>query len=146
MPESRRGAIWGGASEKWIADKPKREQELATANRNIEVAIKDLPILFDTDNFQDLITHLNLLQKAEYGDLHVGDKKYAISTIKELIDLVIRDFSKEGRREKVKNGTISDEKITNYLKERGITGNKIDEESIQGFRECILSCIKNMCK
>ncbi|GEM_PF-3004397 len=139
MRESRQSPVWGGAAEEWMLKKEKHKQEIIAA-------ITDIPILFDTDNFQDLIDHLNLLQAGEVGDLHIGEKNYSIHTIKELISLTIEDFSKEGRREKVNTGVIPDEKIIRYLKERGITGGKIHEESIQGFRECILKCIKNMCK
>ncbi len=139
MSESKRGPVWGGAAEEWMLKKEERKQEITTA-------IKDIPILFDTDNFQDLIGHLNLLEAGEIGDLQVGEKKYSISIIKELIKVTIGDFSKEERRKKVNDGTITDGKIIQYLKDRGITGGKINDESMQGFRECMLKCIKNMCK
>ncbi len=139
MSESKRGPVWGGAAEEWMSKKEERGHEITTA-------IKDIPILFVTDNFQDLIGHLNLLEAGEVGDLQVGERAYSIHTIKELIKVTIEDFSKEERKKKINDGVITDEKIIRYLKDRGITGGKIHDESMQGFRECMLKCIKNMCK
>lgn len=139
MVSREKGPVWGGAAEEWQQKKSEHKKE-------VDAAIKDLAILFDTDNFQDLIGHIKLLEEGEITDILIGEKTHPIKIIKELIKAVIKDFSREDWTNKVRERKISDEKIIKYLKERGITGAKIDEESSQGFRDCILLCIKKMCE
>ncbi len=138
MSSPERGPVWGGSAIDWQEKKEKQKKE-------IEMALTDLPIIFDTNNFQDLITHIHLLEKGGVQELQIGEKNYSIEIIKKLIRITIEDFSREEWREKIKNKTMTDESIIQYLKKRGITGNKINEESLQGFRDCMLLCIKHMC-
>ncbi len=136
MPKSENGPIWGGASVEW--QKKKKEER--------EMAVKDMSILFDTDNFHELHTHLNLLEDAGIKDIQLANKEYSITIIKKIVEKIIEDFSDETRQKKVREGVLTDERIIQYLKERGVTGNKIAPDSLQGFRECMLLCIKTMSK
>lgn len=141
MTRLETGAVWGGAAEEWQQKKEKEQQK----RLELEAAIKDIPVLFDTNNFSELKKHLELLEEAQVIYLRIGGKKFRTHEINKLTEKIMKDFSDPDRKQKVQEGAITDEKIMTYLTKMGAIEEKIDQESLQGFSECLFVCIKNLC-
>ena len=125
----------------------KLQQELAQ-KKELQGAVQDIPILFDTNDFDVLIDHLTLLKEAGVEKIKIGEKagnELTISDITAVVEKIIEDFSNEKHLRKIQDGTLTDDTIINILRDRrGVTGDKISAQSAQGFRGCVLACIKTM--
>lgn len=141
MNRSEMGAVWGGAAEEWQQKKEKEQRK----KLELEAAVADIPVLFDTDTFSELKKHLDLLEEAQVVYLKIGGKKFRTHEINKLTEKIMKDFSDSDRKRKVQEGSITDEKIMAYLTKMGAIEEKIDQESLQGFSECLSKCIKKLC-
>lgn len=161
MPKYRGGAgspdtFHSSAMYEPDVKKPKEQKKIAEDQKHrqeLETALKDIPTLFDTDNFTELNDHLALLEEAQAEPIQMEgetDPKKALSIklIKKMLQLAIREYSDPKMQRKVRNGEITEKMMSTTLAHEriGITRKKISDESIQGFRECIMKCIVRMCK
>ncbi len=121
--------------------------------KELRSAVKDIPVLFDTNDFKELIDHLSLLEEA--GVQHVQTiaesqkdetiKNLSIKKIKKLIEEIKDEYSEPKTQEALRKGIIDRNTIKSILLDKGVTRNKIiSTKSRYGFRECIINCIDSL--
>lgn len=125
----------------------KKLQEEAQHTRELESAVKDIRILFDTDSFDELRDHLTLLKEAGVQNIEIGknpENNFTIDEINSFIKSVVKEYSKTKNQELLVRSQLTEQVINKDLETRGITADKISSRSNQGFRQCLTKCVLAM--
>lgn len=106
---------------------------------NEQRAIRNVPVLFDTPDFESISESLRNLDAANVKEVKVGETVYSVASLRDIVSTVDA-FSRQIRQD---FQSITDEEIETYLARNQITRQKISPHSKLGFRESMKQAIRN---
>lgn len=130
-----------------LQEKIKALEQEAQHVKELRSAVNDIPVLFDTDSFDELNDHISLLKEAGVKKIQIGnnpDNNLTIEDIRSFIKGVVGDYSRPRTQEALVKGELTQKTVDKALSARGITADKISSKSTQGLRECLAKCVITM--
>jgi hypothetical protein len=120
----------------------KEKQNQLYNTEKLRKKVENIHQIFDGTDFQEVNANIENLIQAGVENIKIGKNEYKISIIKKLMNRVIEDFSDKKNLDGIHQGTIPDKIISVALSQMGITREPVSDKSKQGFRECMIQCIK----
>jgi hypothetical protein len=122
-----------------------RRRQIEALKKEIELleeqerAIRHIPVLFDTPDFDTVLDGLRNLDAANVKEVKVGETVYSVPALRDLVGR-IDAFSYQIRKD---FQNVTDEEIDQFLAKNQVTRQKISPHSKLGFRESMSQAIRS---